>query len=370
MLWFEEELNFEEDKSFILEETFKKNKDLEKIAERVLNLEPIDFKSALKLYREGDLFFLGELARRVKEKLHGKKYYYTINRHINYTNICAIDCKFCGYHKRLGEEGGYTLEIDEILKTLKETPELREVHIVGGLNPKLPYEYYIDLIRKIRSAFPEIHIRAYTCVEIDWLSKISGKSVKEVLEELKSAGLNSIPGGGAEVFSERIRTELYPKKISSERWIEIAKTAHSLNIPTNATLLFGHIETDEEIIEHLIKLREIQEETKGFYCFVPLAFIPEGNSLSYLPGPSAHKILKVIAISRIILNNFPHIKAYWVFLGVKLAQVALLWGADHFHGTVIEEKISELMKGEPVIRLSPLEIQRLIREIGGEPVLL
>lgn len=370
MLWFEKELNFEKDKSFILEETFKKNKDLEKIAERVLNLEPIDFESALKLYREGDLFFLGELARKVKEKLHGKKYYYTINRHINYTNICAIDCKFCGYHKKLWEEGGYTLEIDEILKTLKETLELREVHIVGGLNPKLPYEYYIDLIRKIRSVFPEIHIRAYTCVEIDWLSKISGKSIKEVLEELKAAGLNSLPGGGAEVFSERIRAELYPKKISSERWIEIAKTAHSLGIPTNATLLFGHIETDEEIIEHLIKLREIQEETKGFYCFVPLAFIPENNELSYLSGPSAHKILKVIAISRIILNNFPHIKAYWVFLGVKLAQVALLWGADHFHGTVIEEKISELMKGEPVVRLSPFEIQRLIREIGGEPVLL
>lgn len=370
MLRFEEFSEFEEDRSFIFEEAFKENRDFERIAERVLNLEPIDFGSALKLYQKGDLFFLGELARKVKEKIHGKRYYYTINRHINYTNICAIDCKFCGYHKRPGEEGGYTLDIDEILKKLKETPQLREVHIVGGLNPKLPYEYYVELISRIREAFPKIHIRAYTCVEIDWLARISGKSVEEVLMELKKAGLNSIPGGGAEVFSERIRAELYPTKISSERWIEIAKTAHKLGIPTNATLLFGHIETDEEIIEHLFKLREIQEETKGFYCFIPLAFIPKNNQLSHLPEPSAHKILRVIAISRIILNNFPHIKAYWVFLGVKLAQVALLWGADHFHGTVIEEKISESMKGEPVIKLPPQEIERLIREIGGEPVLL
>ncbi len=343
------------------------NSFFEKIAEKVFNLEQIDFDSALKFFREADLFFLGELANKVKEKIHGKKYYYTINRHINYTNICVINCKFCGYHKRPGEKGGYTLSIDEILEKLKATPELKEVHIVGGLNPELPYEYYVELIRRIRENFPTLHIRAYTCVEIEWLSRISKKPVEEVLIELKEAGLNSIPGGGAEVFSERIRAELYPAKIPSERWIEIAKTAHRLGIPSNATLLFGHIETDEEIISHLFKLREIQEETRGFYCFIPLAFIPENNELSHLPGPSAHKILRVIAISRIILNNFPHIKAYWVFLGVKLAQVALVWGADHFHGTVIEEKISELMRGEPVLKLPPREIQRLIREIGGEP---
>ena len=369
-MWIKEAFSLDKSKDFILERSFKENPFFEDIAQRILNLESLDFESALRLYREGDLFFLGELARRVKEKIHGKKYYYTINRHINYTNICVINCKFCGYHKRPGEEGGYTLSIDEILKNLKTTSNLKEVHIVGGLNPALSYEYYVELIRKIRETFPQIHIRAYTCVEIDWLSKISKKSIKEVLRELKEVGLNSIPGGGAEIFSERIRAELYPAKISSERWIEIAKTAHKLGIPTNATILFGHIETDEEIIKHLLILREIQEETKGFYCFIPLAFIPENNELSYLPGPSAHKILKVIAISRIILNNFPHIKAYWVFLGIKLAQVALLWGADHFHGTVIEEKISELMKGEPVIKLPPEKIERLIREIGGEPVLL
>ncbi len=344
------------------------SKEFEDIAKKVKSGVPLEKDEALYLYKEGDLFLLGKLAQDVKERLHGKKYYYTINRHINYTNICTTGCKFCGYHKKPGEEGGYVLEIPQVIETLKNTPELKEVHIVGGLNPSIPYEYYVDLIKEVRKNFPKVRIRAYTCVEIDWLSKISGKSVKEVLLELKEAGLNSIPGGGAEVFSERIRKELFPAKISGDKWIEIAKTAHELGIPTNATLLFGHIETDEEIIEHLFKLREVQEETKGFYCFIPLAFIPEGNELSYLPGPSAHKILKTIAISRIILDNFPHIKAYWVFLGVKLAQVALLWGADHFHGTVFEEKISESMKKTQVMKLPPKEIQRLIREVGGIPV--
>jgi len=332
-------------------EVFLKKSNLSSIVKKVENSIPLDFEEALTLLKEADLFLMGELANLVKERIHGKKYYYTINRHINYTNICTMGCKFCGYHKKPGEEGGYTLSIEEVLEKLKATPELREVHIVGGLNPELPYEYYVNLIKKIREEFPYVHIRAYTCVEVDWLSKISGKSVEEVLKELKEAGLNSIPGGGAEVFSERIHRELFPAKISAESWIEVAKTAHRLGIKTNATLLFGHIETEEEVVKHLLKLREIQEETGGFYCFIPLAFIPEGNELSHLPGPSAHKILKTIALSRIILDNFPHIKAYWVFLGVKLAQVALLWGADHFHGTVFEEKISESMKKVPAMKL-------------------
>lgn len=327
-------------------------------------------RELLQLYQKGDLFELGRLAHEVKERIHGKKYYYTINRHINYTNICVLDCKFCGYHKKPNEKGAYTLTIEEILEKLSQENGLREVHIVGGLNPSLPYEYYVNLIREIKKLRPELRIRAFTCVEIDFLSKISKKPVKEVLLELKEAGLSALPGGGAEVFSERIRKELYPAKISHHRWIEIAKTAHEVGLKTNATLLFGHLETEEEVIEHLFILREIQEETGGFEAFVPLAFLPENTRLSHLRGPSSQKILKTIAISRIILDNFPHIKAYWVFLGVGLAQVALLWGADHIHGTVIEEKISEAMKGEPVTKLPPEEIEHLIREIGGEPVLL
>ncbi|MGC9141812.1 MAG: CofH family radical SAM protein [Caldimicrobium sp.] len=324
----------------------------------------------IKLYKEGDLFELGRWAHEIKEKLHGKKYYYTINRHINYTNICVLDCKFCGYHKKPNEKGAYTLRLEEILEKLSQEDSLREVHIVGGLNPSLPYEYYLNLIKAVKKAKPQVRIRAFTCVEIDFLSKISQKPVEEVLLELKEAGLSEIPGGGAEVFSERIRKELYPAKISPERWIEIAKTAHRLGIKTNATLLFGHIETEEEVVDHLLKLREIQEETGGFSAFVPLAFIPENTKLSHLRPPSSQKILKTIALSRIILDNFPHIKAYWVFLGVGLSQVALLWGADHIHGTVIEEKISEAMKGEPVKRLPPEEIEKLIQEIGGKPVLI
>ncbi len=345
-----------------------KNPTEKEAVKRVLAGERLDKALALKLYREGNTYLLSALANYVKTKLHGNKYYYTLNRHINYTNICVINCKFCGYHKKPGESGGYVLKIEEVIETLRKTPEIKEVHIVGGLNPELKYEYYVELIRKIRKNFKNLRIRAFTCVEIDWLSRISGKPVEEVLKELKEAGLNSIPGGGAEVFSERIRKELYPAKISSERWIEIARTAHGLGINTNATILFGHIETDEEIIDHLFRLRDIQDETGGFYCFIPLAFIPENNPLAYLKGPSAQKILRTIAISRLILDNFPHIKAYWVFLGVKLAQVALLWGADHFHGTVFEEKISESMKGIKNVKLPPREIQKLIREVGGEPV--
>ncbi|MFN3921960.1 MAG: CofH family radical SAM protein [Caldimicrobium sp.] len=324
----------------------------------------------LELYQRADLFELAQLAHQIKEQFHQKKYFYTINRHINYTNVCILNCKFCSYHKKPGERGSYVLGIEEILQKLEGENALREVHIVGGLNPEIPYEYYINLIQSIRKAKPEVRIRAFTCVEIDFLSKISGKPVEEVLMELKEAGLNSIPGGGAEVFSERIRKELYPGKISYKRWLEIAKTAHSLGIKTNATLLFGHIEREEEIIKHLLILREAQAETGGFEAFVPLPFIPENTPLSHLSSPSAQKILRTIAISRIVLDNLPHIKAYWVFLGIGFAQVALLWGADHIHGTVIEEKISEAMKGKPVTKLPPAEIEKLIQEIGGEPSLL
>lgn len=324
----------------------------------------------LELYTKEDLHTLGQLAHQVKEKIHGKNYYYTINRHINYTNICILNCKFCGYHKKPKEPGGYTLGIKDILEKLREEDQLREIHIVGGLNPELPYSYYVELIREIKALRPNIRIRAFTCVEIDFLSKISKKSVEEVLSELKEAGLDCLPGGGAEIFSERVRRELYPTKISHERWLEIAKRAHKIGLKSNATLLFGHIETEEEIIEHLLKLREVQEETGGFEAFVPLPFIPENTPLSHLRAPSAQKILRTVAISRLILDNFPHIKAYWVFLGVGLAQVALLWGADHIHGTVIEEKISEAMQGKPVKKLPPEKIEHLVRELGGNPIIL
>lgn len=355
---------------WVFEKFVQENNFYKEVAKKVLDLEDITFEEAFKLYVEGDMYFLGWLAFRLKEKLHDKKYYYTVNRHINYTNICIMNCKFCGYHKKPGEKGGYVYKIEDILEMLRNTQELREVHIVGGINPELPYSYYVNLIREIRENFPKVRIRAFTCVEIDWLSKISGKSIEQVLRELKEAGLDSLPGGGAEVFSERLHQQLYPKKISYKRWIEITKIAHNLGISTNATLLFGHLETAQELINHLMILREIQKETRGFYCFIPLPFIKEGNQLSYLPGPSAQKILKTVAISRIVLNNFFHIKAYWVFLGVKLAQVALLWGADHFHGTVIEEKISEAMKKQALTHLPQPEIEKLIREIGGIPISL
>jgi len=333
-------------------------------------MQRLDFKEALSLYKNADLFELGKLAHSFKERLHGKNYYYTINRHINYTNVCIMHCKFCAYHCSKDDERAYVLEIDEVLRKISESPNLREVHIVGGLNPDLPYDYYVELISAIRKNFPTLRIRGFTCVEVDFLSKISGKDVAEVLTDLKRAGLNALPGGGAEIFSDRLREELYPAKIDHRRWLEIAKTAHKLGLKSNATLLFGHLETEEEIIEHLIMLRAAQDETGGFECFVPLPFLPENTKLSHLPPVSAQKILRTFAISRLVLDNFPHIKSYWVFLGVGLAQVALLFGADHFHGTVIEEKISESHKSEVITNLPQDEIEKLIKEIGGNPVLI
>ncbi len=333
-------------------------------------MERLNFATGLELYQRADLFELGKLAHAKKVELHGNKYYYTVNRHINYTNVCIMHCKFCAYHCSKEDPKAYTLSIEEILQRIAESPDLREVHIVGGLNPDLPYSYYLDLVSALRKNFPHLRIRGFTCVEIDFMSRISGKDVVTVLSELKEAGLDALPGGGAEIFSPRLRAELYPKKIDHRRWLEITKTAHRLGLKSNATLLFGHLERDEEIIHHLLILREVQDETQGFECFVPLPFLPENTPLSYLPPPSAQKILRVIAISRLILDNVPHIKSYWVFLSVPLAQIALLWGADHIHGTVIEENISKAHHRNINTRLVKEEIERLLREIGGEPVLL
>lgn len=329
----------------------------------------LDKEYFLNLYLKEDLHHLGLRALEVKEKLHGKHYYYTINRHINYTNICLLECKFCSYYKKPTDSDGYTLSIDKIMESLREEEDLREVHIVGGLNPAIPYSYYINLVKAIKEFKPNLRIRAFTCVEIDFISRRTNKPVETILTELKEAGLTSLPGGGAEISSERIRKKLYPRKISFDRWLEIAKTAHRLGIKTNATLLFGHIETEEEIIDHLIKLRQAQEETGGFEAFIPLPFIPANTKLSHLRPPSAQKILRTIAIARILLDNFPHIKAYWVFLGVSLAQIALLWGADHIHGTVKEERISEASRGTASVSLAKEEIENLIKEIGGIPIL-
>lgn len=352
----------------MLERTIKRA-GLEDIFEKILSGERLSREDGLRLFESRDLLTLGSLARIVRERLHGRKVFYVINRHLNYTNICQNRCRFCAYWRAPGDPEGYVISPEEAVRRLSEGPPPREIHIVGGVNPELPYEYYLELLSAVKEAFPEAHIKAFTCVEIDHLSRISGKSVEEVLRDLVAAGLSCIPGGGAEVFSHRVREKLFPEKIPAERWLEIAKIAHRLGIPSNATMLYGHIETYEERVDHLLRLREVQDETRGFLCFIPLPFLPQKTALSGEVSPTTgFEDLKMIAISRLLLDNIPHIKAYWVFLGVKLSQLALQFGADDLHGTVVEEKISEASGGREAKALSRAEIERLVREAGFEPV--
>ncbi len=354
----------------MINEEFVKEAGLGDILEKVKQKERLSFEDGIKLFKNQNLLAIGYLASIVKERLHGKKVFYVFNHHINYTNVCINLCRFCAFGKPKGHPEAYEMSIEEALEKLRKDPNpLREVHIVGGLHPDLPYDYYIKLVRSVKETLPQVQIKAFTCVEIDHLAKISGKSIREVLEDLKEAGVSCLPGGGAEVFSERIRKKLCPNKISGKRWLEIAKTAHEMGIPTNATMLYGHIETIEERIEHLIALRELQDQTHGFLCFIPLPFLPQRSYLRKEVSPTTgFEDLKMIAISRLMLDNFPHIKAYWLFMGIKLAQVALHFGADDLHGTVVEEKISELSGVDEKQILSRSQIQRLIREAGFEPV--
>ncbi len=342
---------------------------LAEIYEKIEAGERLSREDGLRLLSCRDLLAVGYLARLVREKKHGRRVYYVVNRHLNYTNVCENRCRFCAYWRAPGDPEGYVISPEEAVKRLSAGPPPREIHIVGGVNPELPYTYYLELLSAIREAFPRAAIKAFTCVEIDHLARISGKSVEEVLRELKAAGLSCLPGGGAEVFSGRVREKLFPRKISAERWLEIAGTAHRLGIPTNATLLYGHLETPEERVEHLLRIRELQDETGGFLCFVPLPFLPEKTPLRDEVRPTTgFEDLRMMAVARLLLDNVPHLKAYWVFLGVKLSQLALHFGADDLHGTVVEEKISEASGGREAEALSRAEIERLIREAGFEPV--
>ncbi len=345
------------------------DRDLFFIWEKVQAGERLTLEDGRRLFETSDLLGLGFMASRVKERLHGKKVFYVFNCHLNYTNVCLNLCKFCAFGRPKGHPEAYELSIEEALQKLKSRGPIREVHIVGGLHPDLPYQYYLDLLRAVKEALPQAQIKAFTCVEIDHLAKIAGKEVQEVLLDLKEAGLSCLPGGGAEVFSERIRQKLCPEKITGQRWLEITRLAHQLGIPSNATMLYGHLETYEERLEHLLALRDLQDETKGFLCFIPLPFLPQKSYLRKEVAPTTgFEDLKMIAVSRLMLDNIPHVKAYWVFMGLKLAQVALHFGADDLHGTVLEEKISEFSGAEEEKALSREEIERLIREAGFEPV--
>lgn len=352
-----------------MEFSFLDNK-LYNINKKVVSGERLDFEDGLALYKSHDLIGVGHIADHARRKRHGNKAYYVYNQHINYTNICINRCLFCAYARNNGEKDAFTFSIEDVkAQLLKRIDEpVRELHIVGGLNPSLSFQYYIDLIKTVKKIRPEATIKAFTAVEINHIAKISNLSINETITELKNAGLSMMPGGGAEVMSSRIRNKLFPRKIDGARWLGIMESLHSAGITSNATMLYGHIETIEERVQHLIKLRELQDKTKGFSAFIPLAFHSKNTKLPHIPPTTAFDDLKNIAAARLMLDNFDHIKAYWVMIGEKLAQTALSFGADDLDGTIIEEKITHMAGAKSAKGLSLSSIKHLITSAGFEPV--
>jgi aminodeoxyfutalosine synthase len=344
---------------------------LEDIGEKVGAGERLTAADGLRLFESRSLAAVGGLANVVRERMHADRTYFVRNMYLNPTNRCTANCSFCGFYRPYKSGEGYALTLDECLEKVRSTWQSRkitEVHIVGGLNPDYPYEFYLDLFRGIKALDSKIHIKAYTMVEYDFFHRLFRKPVEEILADFKEAGVGSLPGGGAEVLVDRVKEKIYPIKLNKLGWLDIARKAHRLGLPSNATMLYGHIETLEERIEHMIKLRELQDETGGLNAFVPLAFHPQNTALSHLPGPTGHDSLMTLAVSRLVLDNVPHIKAYWVMLTPRLAQVALDYGADDLSGTVVEEIIVHMAGATTPGELPVDELCRLIREAGRRPV--
>lgn len=340
------------------------------ISQKAVNGQRLSPEDGLALLRSDDLIALGEMAHRAKQQKTGNKVFFNVNCHINLTNICVSRCKFCAFSCDRDDPQAYTMTIEEVVEKARAALPvgITELHIVSGLHPDLPFSYYLIVIRTLREQFPGIHIQAFTAVEIKYFADISGASVEEVLLQLKEAGLGSLPGGGAEVFSDRIRQNLCPKKASAEEWLSVMRTAHQLGLKSNATILYGHLEQAEEIIDHLVQLRDLQDETGGFQSFIPLPFHPRNTQLSFMQKPHGYEILKMYALSRLMLDNFDHIKAFWIMAGIPVAQLSLLFGVDDLDGTVIEEKITHAAGAETDTAIPKQKLLQIIAEAGKIPV--
>jgi len=340
------------------------------IAEKALARERLSLEDGLALYHTPDVHVLGALANHVREALHGDLAYFNVNQHINYTNYCNKFCSFCSFDRLPGQDGAFLLTPEQAAEKIRAQlgEPVTEVHMVAGVWPKIPYDYYLDLLRAVKAARPEIHVKAFTMVELDQIAKSARKPLAEVLEDLKEAGLGSCPGGGAEIFSERIHEQGYRLKISGEQWLDLARQVHRAGLRTNCTMLHGHIETPEERVDHLDRLRRLQDETQGFQTYIPLSFHPENNEWSHLPGPSAWDELREIAVGRLMLDNIPHVKAYWIMLSIPIAQLALSWGADDVDGTVVEEHIYHDAGAKTPQEVQREELVGWIRDAGRIPV--
>jgi aminodeoxyfutalosine synthase len=342
---------------------------LKPIAEKITSGERLSFEDGVALYRSPDVLAVGWLANSVREKLHGDLAYFNVNRHINPTNVCVAACRLCAFGRKKDAEGSYTMALEQAWETAASgySEAVTEFHIVGGLHPDLPLEYFLDLVSGLKERFPKVHIKAFTMVEIAFFARRAKLSIKETLEKLKAAGVDSMPGGGAEIFADRVRHIICDHKIDGDEWLETARIAHQVGLKSNATMLYGHIENEEDRVDHLLRLRAVQDDTHGFQTFIPLAFHPDNTPLEHLPRTTGLTDIRQIAVSRLLLDNFAHIKAYWQMMTPKIAQIALRFGADDIDGTVIEEKIYHDAGATTPQGMRREGLMRLIREAGREP---
>jgi aminodeoxyfutalosine synthase len=327
-------------------------------------------EEALALFESHDLLAVGELAAYANRLRNDDRVFFNVNRHINYTNLCVNRCAFCAFSREVEDEGCYTLALNDILAKAAEAAAAgaTEIHMVGGLHPDLPFDFYLEMLAALKADLPQLHLKAFTAVEIDYFARLTGQSVEAVIAELRGAGLDSMPGGGAEIFAPHVREKICPEKISGQRWLEVTEAVHRSGLKTNATMLFGHLEEYEDRVDHLAQLRELQDRTGGFQAFIPLAFQPDNTRVPGAKGVGGVDALKTLAISRIYLDNFRHVKGYWVMLGLKIAQVALAFGVNDLDGTVVEEKIGHDAGAESPQALSKEQLCTLIRKAGRVPV--
>ena len=343
---------------------------LQPIADKVLAGTRLSFEDGVALYKTPDLLAVGWLANHVREKRHGDITYYNVNRHINPTNVCVAHCKLCAFGRDPNSPGAYTFTLEEMYERASKGVRegATEFHIVGGLHPDLPFEFFLNLIRGLKQRHPHVHLKAFTMVEVHYFARIAKITVDETLRLMKEAGVDSCPGGGAEIFHPRVRRIICDHKVSGQMWLNMAKKAHRIGLRSNATMLYGHVETMEERVDHLAKLREAQDDTHGFVAFIPLAFHPDNTPLAHIPKTTGYDDLRNIAVSRLLLDNFDHIKAYWIMLTPSIAQIALRFGANDMDGTVVEEKIYH-DAGANTAEFTPRgELERLIRAAGRIPV--
>ena len=340
------------------------------ISKKVFEGKRLSFEDGAFLFNYGNLLDLGILADFIRRKKHGDRTYFVSNRHINYTNICVNQCKFCAFYRKKGDRSGYKMELEEIFKIAEDCKgeDISEIHIVGSLNPEYPYDFYVEMIRGISNILPKIKIQAFTPVEIDYISKIGEKSYEEVLEDLKEVGLVSIAGGGAEVFSERVRKKICPDKLSPKGWKDVVRAASKVGIKANSSILYGHIETFEERVKHLIQLRELQDETGNIMAFVPFPFFPKNTEMESFKSGRGYEDLKILSVSRLLLDNIPHIKAFWIMITPPLAQISQFFGVDDLDGTVYEEKIIHSAGATTKEGICKGEMIKMIKNSGKIPV--